>query len=188
MSRQLSPDGNLNIWFIVTKRIKIPTKLLDYFLLSKKATSIKLQPLNSVELFERILWALFIQYKFSSFLDLRNTLNRFRQFSCDFWGFRFFFSGSACFSKLAPTRNLPSWVKYYGKFESFGTEFRRTKFIAVETVFTKRIQSCLALEVKLLRVYPFGGVGKGPFFFGFCDPKFGQKIQSLSTLVESTSG
>jgi len=95
------------------------------------------QPLNSVEPFERILRALFISqcpYKFSSFLDLRNASNRFRLFARDFRLFRFFFSGSACFSKLAPPRNLPSWVQYYGKYESFGKEFRLTKFIAVERI------------------------------------------------------
>jgi len=43
------------------------------------------------------------------------------------------FPGSACFSSLASDRNLPSWVKYYGKFESFGKELW-TKFIAVERV------------------------------------------------------
>jgi len=45
-----------------------------------------------------------------------------------------FFPGSANFSKLVSSRNLPSWVKYYGKLESFGKEFRRTKFIPVERV------------------------------------------------------
>ena len=95
------------------------------------------QPLYSVEPFERIFRALLISqcpYKFSSFLDLRNASKRFRLFSRDFWLFRFFFSGSACFSKLTPTRNLPSWAKYHGKFESFEKEFRRSKFIAVERI------------------------------------------------------
>ena len=95
------------------------------------------QPLKSVEPFERNLRGLFISqcpYKFSSFLDLRNASSRFRLFSRDFQLFRFFFPGSACFSTLASPRNLPSWVKYYGKFESFGNEFRRTKFIAVERI------------------------------------------------------
>jgi len=89
------------------------------------------QPLKGVEPFERILRALFISqcpYKFSSFLDVRNASNRFWLFSRDFLLFRFFFPGSACFSSLASPRNLPSWVKYHGKFESFG------KFIAVERV------------------------------------------------------
>jgi len=54
--------------------------------------------------------------------------NRFRLFSRDFRLFRFFFPGSAS------PRNLPSWVKYHGKFENFAKEFRRTKFIAVERV------------------------------------------------------
>jgi len=92
------------------------------------------QPLKSVEPFERILRALFIAqcpYKFSSFLDLRNASNRFRLFSPDFRLLRFFFPGSACFWTLASPRNLPNWVKYDGKFESFGKEFW---FIAVERV------------------------------------------------------
>jgi len=78
------------------------------------------QPLKSVEPFERILRALFISqcpHKFSSFLDVRNTSNRFRLFSHDFRLFGFFFPGSACSSTLASPRNLPSWVKYYEKLE-----------------------------------------------------------------------
>jgi len=35
--------------------------------------------------------------------------------------------------RLESPRNLPSWVKYYGKLESFAKEFRRTKFIAGES-------------------------------------------------------
>jgi len=95
------------------------------------------EPLKSVEPFGRKLRALFISqcpYKFSSFLDLSNAFDRFRLFSRDFRLFRFFFPGSACFSTLVSPQNLPSWLKYYGKFESFGKEFRRTKFIAVEGV------------------------------------------------------
>jgi len=95
------------------------------------------QLLQSVEPFERILRALFISqcpYKISSFLDRRNASHRFRLFSRDFRLFLFFFPGSACFSSLASPRNLPSWVKYYEKLESFGKEFRWTKFIAVERV------------------------------------------------------
>jgi len=95
------------------------------------------QPLKGVEPFQRILRALFISqcpHKFPSFLDLRNASNRFRLFSRDFRLFRFFFPGSACFSSLAFPRNLPSWVKYHGRFESSGKEFRWTKFIAVERV------------------------------------------------------
>jgi len=95
------------------------------------------QPRKSVEPFERILRALFISqctYKFSSFLDRRNASKRFRLFSRDFRLFRFLFPGSTCFSTLAPPRNLPSWVKYYWKFESFGMELRRIRFIAVEGV------------------------------------------------------
>ena len=94
-------------------------------------------PLKGVEPFESILRALFrsqCPYKFFSFLDLRTAFNRFRLFSRDFWLFRFIFPGSACFSSLASARNLPSWVKYHGKFESFGKEFRWTKFIVVERV------------------------------------------------------
>ena len=97
------------------------------------------QPLDSVEPFQRILRAFFISqcpYKFSFSLDLTSASNRFRLFSRDFRLFRFFFAGSACFSKLTPPRNLPNWVKYYSKFNSFGEEFRRTKFIAVERVST----------------------------------------------------
>jgi len=95
------------------------------------------QPLKSVEPFERICRALFTSqcpYKVSSFLDVRNASNRFRLFWREFRPFRFFFPGSANFSKLVSSRNLPSWVKYYGKLESFGKEFRRTKFIPVERV------------------------------------------------------
>jgi len=95
------------------------------------------QPLNNVEPLERIPWALLIAqctYKFSSFLDLRNALSRFRLFARDFRRFRFCCSGSACFSKVPPPGNLQSWVKYNGKFESFGKEFRCTKFNAVERV------------------------------------------------------
>jgi len=101
------------------------------------------QPLKNVEPLERILRALFISqcpYKFSSFLDLRNAFNMFRLFSREFRLFRFFFPGSACYSSLASPRNLPSWVKYHRKFESFGKEFRWTKFIAVE-----RVTACLSI-------------------------------------------
>ena len=49
--------------------------------------------------------------KFSSFLDVRNTSNRFQLFSRDFRRFRFFYPWSACFSNLPPPQNLPSWVK-----------------------------------------------------------------------------
>jgi len=114
-------------------RFEIPTEILLKMKLFRPKPATPL----SVEPFVRILRAVFISqcpYKFSSFLDLRNALNRFRLFSRDFRLFRFFFPGSARFSTLASPRNLPSWVKYYGKFESFGTEFRRTKFIAVERV------------------------------------------------------
>jgi len=93
------------------------------------------QPLDNVEPFERMLRALFIAqcpYKFSSFLDLTNCSSRL--FARDFRLFRFFFSGSACFLKVAPPENLQSWVKYYGKSESFGKEFRWTKFNVVERV------------------------------------------------------
>jgi hypothetical protein len=90
------------------------------------------QPLNNVEPFERILRlrALFITqcpYKFSSFLYLRNGSSRFPLFARDFRLFRFFFPGSACFSKVALPAKLRSWVKYDGKFASFGKEFRWTK-------------------------------------------------------------
>jgi len=103
------------------------------------------QPLKSVEPFEIILRALFISqcpYKISSFLDRRNASNRFRLFSRDFRLFLFFFPGSACFSSLASPRNLPSWVKYYEKLESFGKEFRWTKFTAVERVRGLDLWSC----------------------------------------------
>ena len=92
----------------------------------------KQQPLNNVEPFERILRALLIAqcpYKFSSFLDLRNGSSRFRLFARDLRLFRFLFSRSACFLKVAPPENLQSWVKYHGKSESFGKEFRWTKFL-----------------------------------------------------------
>jgi len=99
------------------------------------------QPLKSVEPFERILRALFISpcpYKFFSFLNRRNTSHRFRLFSRDFPLFSFFFPGFACFPSLASARNLPSWVKYYEKLESFGKEFWWTEFIAVA-----RVRNCL---------------------------------------------
>ena len=70
----------------------------------------------------------------SSFLDLRNGSSRFRLFARDFQLFRFFFSRSACFSKVIPSENLQKWVKYHGKSESFGKEFLWTKFKAVERV------------------------------------------------------
>jgi len=92
---------------------------------------------NHVESCERILRALLIAqcpYKFSSLLDLRNHSSRFRLFARDFRLFRLFFSRSACFSKVALPENLQSWVKYYGKSESFWREFRWTKFNAVERV------------------------------------------------------
>jgi len=90
------------------------------------------QPLKSVEPFERILRALFMAqcpYKFSSFLDLRNASDRFRLFPRDFRLFRFFFPGSACFSTMGSPQNLPGWIKYDGKIESFWKEFRWTKLI-----------------------------------------------------------
>jgi len=92
-----------------------------------EAFSTKTSNLKSVEPCERILRALFISqcsYKFSSSFDLKNAFNRFRLFSRDFRLFRFFFPGSSCFSTLASARNLSSWVKYYGKFESFWKEFQ----------------------------------------------------------------
>ena len=38
------------------------------------------------------------------------------------------------FSKVAPPKNLQSWVKYYGKSKSFGKEFWWNRFNAVERV------------------------------------------------------
>ena len=70
--------------------------------------------------------------QFFSFQNPRNGSNRFRLVECDFGRFRFFFPVSACFSKLAPPGNFPSWVKYSGKLESFAKEFWWTKFNAVE--------------------------------------------------------
>ena len=58
----------------------------------------------------------------------------FRLFVRDFRLLRFFFSGSACFSKVAPPGKLQSRVKYDGKFASYGKEFRWTKFNEVERV------------------------------------------------------
>ena len=46
-----------------------------------------------------------------SFLDLRNASNRFRLFSRDIREFRFFFPGSACFSKLAPHPKFAKLIK-----------------------------------------------------------------------------
>jgi len=51
-----------------------------------------------------------------------------------------FYSFFACFLSLASPRNLPSQVKYYGKFESFGKEFRWTKFIAVEKITARSVE------------------------------------------------
>jgi len=59
---------------------------------------------------------------------------QFRTVSRDFRLFRFFFSRSACFSKVPPPENLQSWVKYHKKSESYGKEFRWTKFNAVVVV------------------------------------------------------
>jgi len=87
------------------------------------------QPLQSVEPFERNRRALFISqcpYEFFLFLDVRNASNK--QVPTVFTWFP---TVSILFS-LASPRNLPSWAKYYGKFERFGKEFRRTKFIAEE--------------------------------------------------------
>ena len=95
------------------------------------------QPLDNVEPFERMLRALFIAhcpYIFSSFVDLRNGSSRFRMFARDVRRFRFLFMGSACFPKVATPENLQSWVKYDRNFESFGKEFRWTKFNAVQRV------------------------------------------------------
>jgi len=82
------------------------------------------QPRNSVEPFERILRTLFISqcpYKLSG-SDCFHVIS-----DC----FDSFF-GICMLFEIGPPRNLLSWVKYYGTFESFGKEFRRTKFIAVE--------------------------------------------------------
>jgi len=81
-------------------RIRIPTE----FFWKWSFFDPKQQLLNNVEPFERILRASLIAqcpYKFSSFLDLRNGSSRFRLFARDFRLFRFFFSRSACFSKVA---------------------------------------------------------------------------------------
>jgi len=125
--------------FIAVERVTLSTalKFRPKFFWKWSFFDQKQQLLNNVEPFERILRALLIAqcpYKFSSFLDLRNASNRFRLFARDFRLFRFFFSRSACFSKVAPPENLQSWVKYHGKSESFGKEFRWTKFNAVERV------------------------------------------------------
>ena len=80
----------------------------------------------NVEPFERILRGLFKAQspnKFSSFLDLKNHSSRFRLFAREFRRFRFLFSGSACFSKLASPGNLQSWVKYYGNLEVLEKNF-----------------------------------------------------------------
>jgi len=93
------------------------------------------QPLTNVEPVERIHRALFIRpYKFFFSLDLRNGSSRLRLFARDFRRFWFFFSGSACFSKVAFPGNLQSWVKYYAKYESLGKEFQRTKLNVVVVV------------------------------------------------------
>jgi len=102
----------------------------------------KQQLLNNVEPVERVLRALLIAqcpYKFSSFLDFRNGSSRFQLFARDFRLFRFFFWRSACFSKVAPPKNLQSWVKYHGKSESFGKEFWWTRFNAVERVINQKV-------------------------------------------------
>jgi len=91
-------------------------------------------PVSPFEIIFRALLIAQCPYRFSSFLDLRNGSSRFRLFARDFRRFRFFLSGSACFSKVAPPGNLQSWVKYDGKFASFGKEFRWTKLSVVERV------------------------------------------------------
>jgi len=58
----------------------------------------------------------------------------FKEFSRDFQRFRFFFPRSACFSKLAPPRNLQSWVKSMLFRKEFRKEFCIAEFIAVEGV------------------------------------------------------
>jgi len=100
------------------------------------------QPLNNVEPFERLLWALLMDNARTNSL-LFSILEKVLAdsdcfflsfFARDFRRVRFFFSGSACFSKVAPPGNLQSWAKYWGKFESSGKEFRWTKFNAEERV------------------------------------------------------
>jgi len=82
----------------------------------------KQQLLKNVEPFERILRALLIAqrpFKFSSFLDLRNGSSRFRLFARDFRLFRFFFSRSACFSKVGPPPNFAKLSKMLWKIWKF---------------------------------------------------------------------
>ena len=86
-------------WGYPLHSIEICVEILSKTKLFRPKTA---TPYN-VEPFERILRGLFKAQspnKFSSFLDLRNHSSRFRLFAREFRRFRFFFSGSACFSKF----------------------------------------------------------------------------------------
>ena len=71
-------SGVFSLCLTPSTAVKIRPKFLNMKLFDQNQ-----QPLKSVKPFERILRALFISqcpYKFSSFLDLRNTSDRFRLF------------------------------------------------------------------------------------------------------------
>jgi len=115
-SFHLEPHGSeILILFFSPKNVQVTLstalKFSSKFFRKRSFFDQNQQPLNNVEPFERILRALFIAqcpYKFSSFLDLRNGSSRFRLFEHDFQLFRFFFPGSACFSKVASPGKLQS--------------------------------------------------------------------------------
>jgi len=128
----------LNICIYIYLHITLSTalKFLSKFVRKQSFFDQNQQPLNNVEPFERIFRALFTAqcpYKFSFPLDLRNGSSRFRLFARDFRRFRILFLGSACFPKMAPPGIMTNW-EYFGKFESYGKDFRWTKFNAVERV------------------------------------------------------
>ena len=60
------------------------------------------------------------------------------------------------FSELPPLGKLQSWVKYDGKFASFGQEFQWTKFNAVERVDMNNARRFLSRGSTLLRGCWFG--------------------------------
>jgi len=123
--------------------------------------------------FKRILWALLTSqcpYKLSSFFDLKIAANRFWLVSRNFRRFRLFCPGSACFSTLPHPQNLSSWVKYYGKLESFGKEFRWTEFIAVERVGVEFLLKTFSGYPKDTGVTLFTFFCLFSFFLGFLRP------------------
>jgi len=55
------------------------------------------------------------------------------------------------FLKVPPPGNLQSWVKYYGKYESFGKEFQWTKFNAERVInYDSNLLICGTFLIKLI--------------------------------------